>query len=122
MRTIISVVTGDVKFLLPNEEIPQNYVEIEEKYKKYIDPDGNIHTILKDATPGLDWTEYHENPFSFPDPNYEIPYQAKRSSNYPQVVDQLDMLWHELNTSGSISTNGTWFNSIKDIKDQFPKP
>ena len=41
---------------------------------------------------------------------------------YPDMRDQLDMLWHELNTSGSISADGAWFNTIKDIKDQHPKP
>ena len=32
------------------------------------------------------------------------------------------MIWHELNTSGSISTDGEWFQSIKTVKDTFPKP
>jgi hypothetical protein len=41
---------------------------------------------------------------------------------YPDMKEQLDMLWHELNTSGSISDSGSWFNAIKNIKDQHPKP
>lgn len=121
MKTIINTITGDVRFLLPDEQIPQDYIEIEDKYKKYQDPDGNIHTILKDSTPGPDWELYVENPFSFPDPNYTPPYNAMRQSRYPMIENQLDMLWHELNTSGSISTNGEWFNEIKNVKDSYPK-
>jgi hypothetical protein len=32
------------------------------------------------------------------------------------------MLWHELNTSGSISADGGWFQSIQEVKQQYPKP
>jgi len=48
--------------------------------------------------------------------------QYKKVRRYPKVQEQLDMLWHEINTSGSISTDGTWFNAIKDVKDTNPKP
>lgn len=41
---------------------------------------------------------------------------------YPNITDQLDMLWHEVNTTGTLSDNGTWFNTIKEIKDNHPKP
>jgi len=42
-------------------------------------------------------------------------------NNYPTIGNQLDMLWHELNQSGSLSTNGEWFQSIQSVKDEFPK-
>jgi hypothetical protein len=45
-----------------------------------------------------------------------------RERQYPKVVEQLDMLWHEINTTGTISENGDWFNTIKEIKDNHPKP
>jgi hypothetical protein len=48
-------------------------------------------------------------------------YQRDRQQNFPSIGNQLDMLWHELNTSGSISADGTWFNQIKSIKDEYPK-
>jgi len=121
MRTFIDPSTGSVRFLLSGETPDPSWVEIIDQYKKYTDPQGNIHSILRDAIPNNDWTEYIENPFAVPDPNYVPPYDALRMNAYPQIANQLDMLWHELNTSGSISTNGTWFNEIKNIKDQFPK-
>ena len=43
-------------------------------------------------------------------------------SKYPEVGEQLDMLFHELETTGSLSISGSWFNTIKAVKDANPKP
>jgi hypothetical protein len=48
-----------------------------------------------------------------------------RTSSYPPVVIQLDMLWHDID-SGKISANttaeGTWYQRIKIIKENNPLP
>jgi hypothetical protein len=31
------------------------------------------------------------------------------------------MIWHEINTNGSLSSEGEWFNAIKEVKDTHPK-
>ena len=49
-------------------------------------------------------------------------YQRDREHLYPKLGAQLDMLWHELNISGSLSTEGEWFNTIKNVKETNPKP
>ena len=43
-------------------------------------------------------------------------------SIYPGWRDQLDMLFHELETSGSLTTSGSWFKAVKAVKDANPKP
>ena len=48
--------------------------------------------------------------------------QYKKVRRYPKVQEQLDMLWHEINTTGVLSDSGSWFNTIKEIKDNHPKP
>ena len=48
-------------------------------------------------------------------------YVNDRRINYPAIGDQLDMLYHELETTGSVSTSGSWFQFIKNIKDSYPK-
>lgn len=48
-------------------------------------------------------------------------YQKKRAVEYPRIQDQLDMLWHEINTNGSLSADGEWFNRIKAVKEDNPK-
>jgi hypothetical protein len=54
--------------------------------------------------------------------HYATQYQRNRQQVYPTIGNQLDMLWHELNNSGSLTTNGEWFNTIKEVKDNNPKP
>jgi len=64
-------------------------------------------------------------------------YREKRKAEYPEIGEQLDMLWHMLNDYGSAdkevdSTDensgevgqvlNTWYETIKDIKDKYPKP
>ncbi len=43
-------------------------------------------------------------------------------SIYPSTGEQLDMLFHELETSGSLTISGSWFNTVKAVKDANPKP
>ena len=43
-------------------------------------------------------------------------------SIYPSTGEQLDMLFHELEISGSLTTGGSWFNVVKAVKDANPKP
>ena len=43
-------------------------------------------------------------------------------SIYPSTGEQFDMLYHELETSGSLTISGSWFNTVKAVKDANPKP
>ena len=43
-------------------------------------------------------------------------------SIYPSTGEQFDMLFHELETSGSLTISGSWFNTVKAVKDANPKP
>jgi len=87
--------------------------------RKFRDSNGDIHFLIQ-GEPQIDWVEIVDEPF-IPDPNYQIPYNFSRMNNYPSLGNQLDMLWHELNQSGSLTTNGEWFNTIQAVKDEFPK-
>jgi hypothetical protein len=89
-------------------------------HRKFIDNNGDYHWLLQ-GEPLENWTEVFDDPNQLPDPNYVMPYDSRRSHAYPTLPNQLDMLWHELNTSGSISTSGSWFNTIKTVKDNNPK-
>ena len=55
-----------------------------------------------------------------------IAYIATRRNAYSNafgsVTDELDFIYHELETSGSLTTSGSWFQTIKSIKDANPKP
>ena len=51
-------------------------------------------------------------------------YEASQGTGsiYPEWGEQLDMLYHELETSGSLTTSGSWYKIIKSVKDENPKP
>ena len=45
-----------------------------------------------------------------------------REPGYPTYGEQFDMLFHELETTGSLSISGSWYKTIKTVKDANPKP
>lgn len=46
--------------------------------------------------------------------------QDKRAVDYPDIKEQLDMLYHAMD-SGEIPKATQWYNTIKQIKDKHPK-
>ena len=48
-------------------------------------------------------------------------YKVSRSQAYPSITDQLDMLWHAINNGENLK-DSQWFNSIKEVKEKYPKP
>jgi hypothetical protein len=48
-------------------------------------------------------------------------YQRSRKAEYPEIGDQLDMLWHALD-SGTLDKSSQFYTSLKTIKDKYPKP
>ena len=47
-------------------------------------------------------------------------YERNREKQYPEIKDQLDMLYHDLK-SGNLN-NGTWITAIDAVKENNPKP
>lgn len=50
----------------------------------------------------------------------ETPYDAKRQMAYPNIGEQLDMLWHAMDADESKRLE-PFYSSIKGIKEEFPK-
>jgi len=48
-------------------------------------------------------------------------YKYKRQTEYPLIADQLDMLWHMMDDETIPGKNSTWYNTIKEVKDNNPK-
>ncbi len=51
-----------------------------------------------------------------------IQYSSDRRDNYPAIEEQLDSLYHEIIVSGSLTSSGSWAQSIRAVKDANPKP
>ena len=50
------------------------------------------------------------------------PFSMQRMRAYPGVGEQLDLLFKEIRDTGSISTDGAWFQAISAVKEMIPKP
>jgi len=51
--------------------------------------------------------------------NYYL-YERNREQAFPKMVDQLDMLYHDIK-NGNLE-NGSWIQTIDEIKNKYPKP
>ena len=47
-------------------------------------------------------------------------YQRIRQFKYDRIENQLDQLWHDINDD-KLNKSGSWFKSIKAVKDKYPK-
>jgi hypothetical protein len=47
-------------------------------------------------------------------------YRKLRKAEYPQLSEQLDMLWHSMD-AGEIVKSEPFYSKIKAVKDKFPK-
>lgn len=47
-------------------------------------------------------------------------YRNKRELEYPNLADQLDMLWHAID-SGNLDKTSDFYQALKAVKDKYPK-
>ena len=47
--------------------------------------------------------------------------QYQRDRVYPQLGEQFDKLWHDIN-NGTLDNTGVFFTALKEVKDNNPKP
>lgn len=54
--------------------------------------------------------------------NVEQPsdYQTMRRFNYPEIGEQLDLLWHAID-EGKLDKTSDFYLRLKAVKDEFPK-
>ena len=47
-------------------------------------------------------------------------YQRDRQPEYPEIGDQLDMLFHAID-AGALDKNSDFYTTLKAVKDKYPK-
>lgn len=47
-------------------------------------------------------------------------YQTQRMMEYPGIADQLDMLYHAIDT-GTLDKTSDFYTTLKAVKDKYPK-
>lgn len=81
-------------------------------------------TVLRDTTPPADRTRiwrWNGRAFFDAGPRFPTTYVTQRMAEYPTPAEQLDMLWHAMD-SGATPKIEPWYATIKAIKDAHPKP
>lgn len=48
-------------------------------------------------------------------------YQRDRATNYPEIKEQLDLLYHDM-TAGKGDKTGEWYKAVNKVKTDNPKP
>ena len=48
-------------------------------------------------------------------------YKDRRRQEYPSTADQLDLLYEAMK-GGEIQKATNWFDTVKSVRDQYPKP
>ena len=48
-------------------------------------------------------------------------YKYARKESYPDIAEQLDKLYHDIN-NGTLDETGEFFTALKTVKDDNPKP
>lgn len=104
-------------------------------------PVPGIDTAIRILRPGAVWELYNKDFIRWEDPEDRDPptweeiekevdreieiyeyylYERNRDKAYPDLKDQLDMLYHDIK-SGNLE-NGEWIKSIEEVKEKYPKP
>ena len=89
---------------------------------KYELKDGTKFTITTDSVIGVEQKRAmtDEEKIGY-DQSVAIQYRTDRLQEYPEIGDQLDMLWHAID-GGTLDKTSDFYNSLKAIKDKHPKP
>ena len=50
-------------------------------------------------------------------------FYGKRKINYPELGEQLDCIWHDIDDGklGEDAKTGVWYNGVKSTKSAYPK-
>ncbi len=79
--------------------------------------DGEIYSNVKVVKDGAVMTTEEEVNAKIE----ELQFQENRAKAYPQLAEQLDLLYHDM-TAGKGDKTGEWYKAIKKVKDDNPKP
>jgi hypothetical protein len=104
----------------------QQIVEPGLDYEIYEGPDATVVWVDAPDEITLDWTlEWSPSQGKMIWIERDAPFtdlSVARKVAYGDVGAQLDMLYHELETTGNISAEGDWYNHIQTVKSVIPKP
>jgi hypothetical protein len=114
------------KVLIAYQGWVQQIVDPGQDYEIYEGPDATIAWVDAPDTITLDWTlEWSPSQQQMIWVERDAPFtdnSVARKVAYGDVGAQLDMIYHELGETGTISPDGDWYQHIATVKSAIPKP
>lgn len=103
-------------------DIPTSEQEFLQYFSKVVDVDQNNHAIFSTnpQTFGVTWNQIQTEIQRLQAEYDTTEYQRTRATQYPAIADQLDMLWHAID-SGSLDKDSDFYKLLKAVKDANPK-
>ena len=99
---------------------PSNQTEYQQNVKYVSGSDDNGSAIFSDTQP-YTWSEVNAKKSAL-QTNYDNEqYKRDRKDDYPEIGEQLDKLWHDIN-NGTLTTSGNFYTAINTVKTNNPKP
>ena len=80
-----------------------------------------INNTIRDMT-AEEQAEFDARQVSVPPSVEEKDYISKRKNDYPEIGDQLDMLWHSIDQDPQLKSKYfDFYEAIKAVKVKYPK-
>ena len=103
-----------IKALRPNAKFEMTAGDGEFHFPKWEDPDGKTPPTKKQIMAEFERQKDVANYYQ---------YAYDRCHHYPDGFEQLDMLWHAINSGACDGLKDSeWFKRIDEVKKKFPKP
>ena len=98
---------------------PTNETEYNSNVKYISGADENGIAVFSDTKP-YTWDEVNAEKSLLQTEYDNNEYQRNRAIEYPELKEQLDKLYHDIN-NGTLDNTGDFYTAIKTVKDKYPK-
>lgn len=100
---------------------PTNEAEFNEMFFAISwDENGNQIESNDPSTFGVTWSQISEKLVEVKAEHDSKQYQRDRSTEYPELPEQLDMLFHAID-AGALDKTSAFYTTLKAVKDKYPK-
>ena len=106
------------EFIIEGE--PSNQTEYERDVKYISSEDNNGFAVFSDTQP-YTWSEVNTKKSALQTTYNNEQYKRDRASAYPEIKEQLDKLWHDID-NGTLTKSGDFYTAINTVKTNNPKP
>ena len=98
---------------------PSNEAEYQAQVKYVTGADENGTAIFSDTQPWT-WAQVSAKQAELQADYDAKEYQRQRAAEYPELGEQLDKLYHDIN-NGTLTTSGGFFTALNAVKTKYPK-